>query len=254
MRGLIQTDASINPGNSGGPLLNVLGELIGVNTAVRGDAQNIGFAIPVDKLRALLPDLLDVERRQRIVSGLELGSDREARVVAVASKSPAAAAGIKPGDVIRSFDGTPLGDSVDYHIGLLGKTGGDVIRLGLERNGSRFQADLRLRTRAKPDGYRLAQQLLGLEVTELPRNLAEDLRLRGGSGLVVVDVAEGSPADAAGMEPRDVVVGIGRYHAGSLDELGQLLEFVHSGDDVALSFLRLRPPRIVRYRASMTAK
>ena len=70
--GLIQTDASINPGNSGGPLLNVLGELIGINTAIRGDAQNIGFAIPVDQLRDILPDLLDVERRYRIYTGLKI--------------------------------------------------------------------------------------------------------------------------------------------------------------------------------------
>ena len=72
LTGLIQTDASINPGNSGGPLLNVEGELIGVNSAIRGDAQNIGFAIPVDQLRLVLPELLDVERRYRIESGLVL--------------------------------------------------------------------------------------------------------------------------------------------------------------------------------------
>ena len=70
LRGLIQTDASINPGNSGGPLLNVLGELVGINTAIRGDAQNIGFAIPVDHLRAAMADLLDIERRYRIETGL----------------------------------------------------------------------------------------------------------------------------------------------------------------------------------------
>src|SRR5262249_61671048 len=73
-KGLIQTDASINPGNSGGPLLNVLGELIGVNTAIRGDAQNIGFAIPVDALRKLLPDLLSTEHGPtRVEVGLQLG-------------------------------------------------------------------------------------------------------------------------------------------------------------------------------------
>src|SRR4030095_16650449 len=73
--GLIQTDASINRGNSGGPLLNVLGELIGINTAIRGDAQNIGFAIPVDALRKLLPDMLSIEHGpKRLEVGLRLGS------------------------------------------------------------------------------------------------------------------------------------------------------------------------------------
>ena len=71
-QGLIQTDASINPGNSGGPLLNINGELIGINTAIRGDAQNIGFAIPVDQLRALLPEILDIERLKRARIGMRL--------------------------------------------------------------------------------------------------------------------------------------------------------------------------------------
>ncbi|NUQ49447.1 MAG: trypsin-like peptidase domain-containing protein, partial [Phycisphaerae bacterium] len=89
---LIQTDAAINPGNSGGPLLNVLGQMIGITTAIRGDAQNVGFAIPVDKLWELLPNLLDIEKRQRVRLGLRVVG-KEARVETVRAGSPAAAAG-----------------------------------------------------------------------------------------------------------------------------------------------------------------
>ena len=135
MSGLIQTDASINPGNSGGPLLNVLGELIGVNTAIRGDAQNIGFAIPVDQLRRLLPELLDVERRYRIETGLHLVAAVEPRVDSVKSGSAAERAGINPGDVLRKVNGETVDEAVDFHIALIGRQPGDELRLELARGG-----------------------------------------------------------------------------------------------------------------------
>ena len=141
LRDLIQTDASINPGNSGGPLLNVLGELIGVNTAIRGDAQNIGFAIPVDRLRRLLPDLLDVERRYRIHTGLKL-NDAEPRVAFVTDDSPADRAGISTGDVLRRINGERVQEVVDFHIALIGLQPGDRLRLELLRRGKPYEASL----------------------------------------------------------------------------------------------------------------
>src|SRR5688572_30619197 len=162
LSGLIQTDASINPGNSGGPLLNVLGELIGVNTAIRGDAQNIGFAIPVDQLRQLLPELLDVERRYRLVCGLSVDTLDQPQVTAVAAGSPAEEAGVKVGDVLRAIDGAAVREGIDFPIALIGRQADTALELSLERNGRPVTASIMLQGRPMPDGGQLAMDKLGL--------------------------------------------------------------------------------------------
>ena len=99
---MVQTDASINPGTSGGPLLNILGEMIGLCTSSKKEAENIGFATPVDKIRAVFADLVAAEQRYGFVLGLQVASDGPARVVEVAKDSPAAAAGIQVGGIGRA--------------------------------------------------------------------------------------------------------------------------------------------------------
>jgi serine protease Do len=242
MRGLIQTDASINPGNSGGPLLNVLGDL-----AVRGDAQNIGFAIPVNQVRRLLPELLDVERRYRIRSGMRLSTTDRPRVIFVAPESPAQAAGIRVGDTLREIDGMPLNESVDFHIALIGREPGDRLRLQLERQNEIVAASLELAGLPQPDAAVLAQQRLGVKVRPLPADLAQDLGLPQGGGFVVVDVEAASPAGRIGMRSRDVLVALGRFYPTTLEELGQLLENLDSDEQVSVTYLRVKPPTIIRY-------
>ena len=143
--GLIQTDAPINPGNSGGPLLNINGELIGINTAIRADAQNIGFAIPVDALADDLPTLLDFERINRAVLGMKVSQHRDAqaaRVVVdeVAAASPADQAGVKAGDILTSLDGQPIATLADYFVGMLDKAPGQTVRLGVAPAGTAHRA------------------------------------------------------------------------------------------------------------------
>ncbi|MHC4109143.1 MAG: S1C family serine protease [Planctomycetota bacterium] len=193
LRNLIQTDASINPGNSGGPLLNVLGELIGINTAIRGDAQNIGFAIPVDQLREILPDLLDVERRYRIISGLKLSNLGGLKVVEVAPDSPAARAGIQAGDVLSAIERRPVAESVDFDIALIGRAAGDRLPLTLQRGGRVYETTLRLAGRPAPDAEKLARERLGVELRPLPESLARELGAPGAAGLVIVNVDPGGP-------------------------------------------------------------
>jgi serine protease Do len=254
MGGLIQTDASINPGNSGGPLLNVLGNLIGVNTAVRGDAQNIGFAIPVDQVRRLLPELLDVERRYRIRSGMKLSTTDSPRVILVEPESPAQEAGIRAGDVLREIDGMPLNESVDFHIALIGRRPGDRLRLRLQRQDEAVRTSLQLAGLPKPDAATLARQRLGVKVQPLPPDLAQNLGLPRGGGFVVVDVEPVSPAGEIGMQSRDVLVALGRHYPRTLEELGQLLEHVESGEQVSVTYLRVKPPTIIRYEDELAVR
>ena len=254
LRGLIQTDASINPGNSGGPLLNVLGELIGVNSAVRGDAQNIGFAIPVDQVRRLLPELLDVERRYRIRSGMKLSTTDSPRVIFIEPGSPAQDAGIRVGDVLREINGDALNESVDFHIALIGRQPGDRLSLRLQRQDEVVRTSLELAGLSKPDAAALARQRLGLKVQPLPASLAQDLGLPRGGGFVVVEVEAESPAGQIGMRSHDVLVALGRYYPTTLDELGQLLDHFDSEDQVSVTYLRVKPPAIIRYEDMLAVR
>jgi serine protease Do len=238
LSGLIQTDASINPGNSGGPLLNVLGELIGVNTAIRGDAQNIGFAIPVDHLREVLPDLLDVERRYRIIVGATVSSVDSPRVTAVKPQSPAADAGLQQGDVVCEVDHRPVAEGIDFYIALIGRVPGETIPLTVTRGGRTVEASLTLGGRPAPDGAKLAGEKLGVEVTPVPANLARQLGVREGAGLLVESVEPGGPAEQLGLARWDVLLAIGKHSVTSLDDLGQLLEFVDPGEHVPITILR----------------
>lgn len=243
--GLIQTDASINPGNSGGPLLNVLGELIGVNTAIRGDAQNIGFAIPVDQLKKRLPEMLSIERRYRVETGLELreepgeGGTRAVVVEQVTPGSAASEAGIRPGDVIARVESTPAKGLVDFHIALLGHRPGDKVEMRLNRDGRALMTTIELRERPLPDGLALARARLGVRLEELSAEQLAAAGLRGSSALRVRLVEPGSPAAAIEMAPGDFLVAINGQFPASAGELGELLEGVSPGDPVSVSFVRL---------------
>ena len=254
MTGLIQTDASINPGNSGGPLLNVIGDLIGVTTAIRGDAQNIGFAIPVDRLRNLLPELLDVERRYRIDSGLRLSTVAQPRVASVEAGSPADRAGIRPGDILREIEGDDVEEVVDFHIALIGRRPGDRLNLALSRDGRIYRTSLRLQGRAQPDAARLIRHRLGVEVRPLPDQLAHNLGLPGGGGFVVVEVDPDSPARQVGIRARDVLLAVGRYYPRTLQELGELVEYLDPNQEVSVTYLRVKPPTIFRYQDRLVVR
>ncbi len=238
-RGLIQTDAAINPGNSGGPLLNVNAELMGINTAIRGDAQNVGFAIPVARLWELLPQMLDIERRERVRFGMEVRG-RDATVAAVESSSPAAEAEVRPGDRAVTFDGHPVRDAIDFYVRLLETRPGDTVHLELRRGGQTRRADIRLRPIPAPDGKALALRLLGMELSELDPAACRRWRLDVDHAVAVGRVVPYGPADDAGILPGDVIVALNRIRTETLEEVGLALEGVEPGSVVAIRGVRVR--------------
>jgi serine protease Do len=239
LTGLIQTDASINPGNSGGPLLNVLGELIGVNSAIRGDAQNIGFAIPVDQLREILPDLLDVERRYRLICGMMVDTLNSPRVLAVKPGTPAAKAGVRPGDVLERFGDRPIKEGIDFYIALMNAAPDQPLDVLLAREGQAVRTSMTIERRPAPDGVQLAKQKLGVLVEDLPPDVAANMGLPGATGLLVNQIERNGPADRLGVRRRDVLVAIGRHAVANKDDLGQLLESIQTGDTIPVTLLRV---------------
>jgi S1-C subfamily serine protease len=196
---LIQTDAAINPGNSGGPLLNILGELIGINTAVVSRAEGIGFAIPVNKARRVMRDMLDKggvpptwlgiaaqDVDQRVAAALRLPKVQGILVTEVYAESPAARAGVTAGDVITNIGNTTLQSRRDYLDALRNHTPDSPARLVLYRDGAR--RELRIQPEIFSDALveRLMEQRWGIAATDgkdgarvakaMPHGLARELR------------------------------------------------------------------------------
>ena len=217
LRGLIQTDAPINPGNSGGPLLNINGELIGITTAIRADAQNIGFAIPVDALVDNLSQMLVPEKLRRVRLGLTIGHMTTMGrfsgliVESVTKGSPAAEKGLAPGDLILDIDGHAPQNVIDFYIRMMNKDVGEPIRLTYVRPGESpprsRTIELAMLPRPIPDGGLLAQTWFQMSVSELTASVARRFNFQSAYPiLIVTDVQAGGTADRAGLEPGDLLL------------------------------------------------
>src|SRR5438309_1645133 len=198
----IQTDASINPGNSGGPLLDIKGELIGINTAIYGKAQGIGFAIPVDRARRVMKDLVSYGEVRHAWTGLvvqdltpelaqHFGVRRGVVVAQLDPKSPAEAAGVARGDAITKVDGREVASREEFEQRIEDHAEGDRITLTLRRDGRDEEVGLAAATFQAARADKLAWQLLGVAAAG-----AED-------GLVVSRVRSGSPAARSGVQRGD---------------------------------------------------
>ena len=227
---LIQTDASINPGNSGGPLLNVDGEMIGINVAVRAGAQGIGFAIPVDMAMEIAADLLSAERIDNHwhgVAGKGLASEpgRPFVVSKVEENSPASKASLQPGDVIQAIDTTRVERALDIERAILGKKTGDEVNVTVQRNGEIIKTKLAVagspRTRAGSLDH--SWDLIGLKLSPMPNKQFRDLQSRYRGGLAVLAVRADSPAAKQGIRRGDVLVGMHIWETVTIENVNYIL-------------------------------
>lgn len=209
----IQTDAAINPGNSGGPLINIEGELIGINTAIYERAEGIGFAIPISKARRAVAELLDTgsvspvwigisgqNLDQRTASWLGMKTPQGILVTEVYARTPAQAAGVRPGDVFVALNGVEVEDKDHYLQLLRNHTQGELIRLEMLRDGKPARLNLRVEALAPDMAKSLAEQRWGFTV-EADR-----------TGLMVRTVRAGGPAAQLGLQQGDIIVKIGGLH------------------------------------------
>ncbi len=224
---LIQTDASINPGNSGGPLLNINGEMIGINVAVRAGAQGIGFAIPVDSVLRVVTKLLSVERVDHTWHGIVCRSCSAGAVVeAVHRQSPAESVGVRAGDIILRVGDQSVGSQLDIERALLGRKAGELVAVTVTREGGEEQLQFALaearRQAATPDER--AWEQLGLRLTPAVSDAVRQLQPRYRGGLLVQEVRFGSPASDKGIRPGDILVGLHVWETITADNVNYILD------------------------------
>jgi len=242
----LQTDAAINPGNSGGPLVNLRGEVVGLNTAISstsGGYQGIGFAVPVNVVKWVVPQLLKDGKVHRAFLGvgiqlvdqaladqLGMGAPSGAVVTDVQPKSPAGEAGIQSQDVIVEFAGHPVLNPRQLQAIVSRSPLGSKQPVVVLRDGKRVALHVVIREAPVNYGERNVSDKevepasgeefkdLGLELAPLSKDVAEQLGLKEPDGVVIVSVADDSPAAAAGLRPSQAIVQVGRSPVKSVDE------------------------------------
>jgi serine protease Do len=279
-KSLIQTDASINPGNSGGPLLNINGELIGVNVAIRAGAQGIGFAIPVDSVLRVAAEMMSIRQRNGTWHGVacrdcvgeeeyeksgvhksENGSPfaltaatatlpRWLLVEHAEPGSPAFRAGLQPGDVLLNVNKTPVGSRLDLERALLDHAAGDTVTLTVRRKGTEKQIDLVLQSyQQQPPasaGNEVVWRRLGLSLSAISSEQVMRLNRQLHGGLIVVEVNPEGPAGKAGIQRGDILVGLHQWETVSVDNVLFVLNHSDLASFSPLRFFILRAGQLNR--------
>lgn len=230
-RNFIQTDASINPGNSGGPLLNIDGELIGINTAIYQKAQGIGFAIPINKAKRIVKELLLAGEVRLPWLGLELqeltaelrtyfGVPKDkmgAHVNDVVHGSPAVKAGLKRGDIILYLEESPISSPQDYRESLEEFIPTDRLRLTIFRIGKELKVSVQPTTFPLDCALDLVYHRLGIKVGELDKETRERYGLKG--VVSIEKVKRDSEAGRIGLEPGDLILKVNDMPVKDLEDL-----------------------------------
>ena len=236
----IQTDASINPGNSGGPLLNIEGKVVGINTAILGNAQGIGFAIPVDRAKKVIQDLLRYGQVHSSWIGavtatltpeeakrLNIHASRGALVSRVFSGSPAQAAGLRAGDVITEVGEKPVDSRESFSTYTATIPSGEAVQLTVNRAGSTRAVPIRPVDPPRDLGLRILWEIAGLHVAN-------------SRGVTIEEVASGSRSANIGLQPGDSIVGVNGNEVRSLNDLNAALRNSSERSSIVLDIARGR--------------
>lgn len=214
-RNLIQTDACINPGNSGGPLINIDGELIGINVAVRAGAQGIGFALPIDDVKRSTAEMMSTRRMAATWHGIVAAERRDGDNWAVVLHdvppgSPADEAGLKPGDQVLKVGDWSVSNTIDIERRLLDAVPGKPTNIKIRRAGQEkaLALDVKPVSQNVTDANEQVWRLLGVKTLPVSAEYvaAASPQLRG--GLYVQSVSPGSPSDNARIQKGDILVGL----------------------------------------------
>ncbi len=265
----IQTDAAINHGNSGGALVNLNGDLIGINTAIAtntGGSNGVGFSIPINMARSIMTSLIEDGRVSRgwlgiyirdvdeqLAKGIGLKEVRGVVVSGVQKDTPADKAGLKSYDVILKLDDTVIDDVSDLRNRVAATKPGTKVNLGILRDGKTINVVVKLdelptdlaeaggedpSTTQDPSVSKGDEEKLGIEARTMTPDLAREMRTDETRGILITAVARGSRAERGGLQKDDVILEVNRSTVGSVDDLRKAIQNMSKGDTVVLRVAR----------------
>ncbi len=265
----IQTDASINPGNSGGPLLNLDGEVVGVNTAIVASGQGIGFAIPSNMVKKVIAELRANKKVQRgwlgvSIQDLDQGSAKVlglkkpegALVASVLDGQPAQKAGIETGDVIIAINDEAVEDSNELLHKIAAIDPGNPTEITVWRKGKKLSFKVTLgerdldaldeKTEQKQETKEIREDSIGMSIRPVAKDEAEALGLEKVRGLLITEVEENSKAEEADVQPGDVILEVNQHTVNTVQDFDKVLESDGKKKGVVMLLLKRRKQNIFR--------
>jgi len=250
-RDFIQTDASINPGNSGGPLLNINGELIGINTAIYSKAQGIGFAIPINKAKRVMNDLIKYgevhipwlglfvqDLDPKLARYFKVPQGQGVLISDATEHGPAQKAGLQPGDIVTAIGKRRVSSKETYHAIIRDFAAGDTIPLTVWRDGQSHTLQVQSRTFPEELAEDLGYKSLGVRVQELSAALRLRFGIAAREGVMISELRPGSYLDRIGARPGDVIRKINEIAVKSLHDFKKAVIKYRQKDSVVLLIQR----------------